>query len=281
LYDEKEGMISWPYHVDELDPHPEPRKFKNGWTEYVIRTGQPMLLSPSNIAKLEEEEGVKTVGTDSIDWLGVPLKVEDRVIGMVAVQTYTEGVRYTDVEKGILVFVSNQIAMAIERKRAEEQLKYSSTHEPLTGLFNRGYYEEEIRRLNSGRQSPVGSIVIDIDRLKAVNDQYGHSVGDELLIAFAEVLQAEFRSSDVVSRLGGDEFGILLPLSNMKTVEMAVKRIERSVDRYNHSNPRVPIYYSVGCCTTEDGRTVLEAINQADSLMYKQKASKKKQMEKS
>ncbi len=275
LYDETEGMISFPYHVDELDKHPEPRKFGNGWTEYVIRTGQPMLLSPNNIVQLEEDEGVKTFGTDSIDWLGVPLKVEDRVIGMVAVQTYTVGVRYTDVEKGILVFVSSQIAMAIERKRVEEQLKYSSTHEPLTGLYNRGYYEEEIKRLNSGRQSPVGSIVIDIDRLKSVNDQYGHSAGDELLIAFANVLKNEFRSGDVVSRLGGDEFGILLPLSNINTVERAVKRIEKSVDKYNLNNPRIPILYSVGFCTTEDGRSVLEANSLADSLMYKQKMSKR------
>ena len=277
LYDEKEGMISFPYHVDEHDPHPEPRKFSNGWTEYVIRTGQPMLLSPNNVAQLEEEEGVKTVGTDSIDWLGVPLKVEDRVIGMLAVQTYTSGVRYTDLEKGILVFVSSQIAMAIERKRTEEKLKYSSTHEPLTGLYNRGYYEEEIRRLDTGRQSPVGAIVIDIDRLKAVNDQYGHSAGDELLVAFAKVLQSEFRSGDVVARLGGDEFGILLPLSNMKTVEKAVKRIDKTVAQYNQKNPHIPIYYSVGCCTTEDGKSVLEAINHADALMYKDKAGKKYQ----
>lgn len=275
LYDEKEGMISFPYHVDEHDPHPEPRKFSNGWTEYVIRTGQPMLLSPSNIAQLEEEEGVKTVGTDSIDWLGVPLKVEDRVIGMLAVQTYTEGVRYTDVEKGILVFVSSQIAMAIERKQTEEKLKYSSTHEPLTGLYNRGYYEEEIKRLDSGRQSPVGAIIIDIDRLKAVNDQYGHSAGDKLLIAFSKVLQSEFRSGDVVSRIGGDEFGILLPLSNTKTVERAVTRIQKSVDLYNLRNPEVPISYSVGYCTTEDGKKLINTISEADALMYKDKASRR------
>lgn len=279
LYDEKEGMISFPYHVDELDPHPEPRKFGNGWTEYVIRTGEPMLLSPDNVDILEEEEGVRTVGTDSIDWLGVPLKVEDRVIGMVAVQTYTEGVRYTDVEKNILSFVSSQIAMAIERKRNEEKLKYSSTHEPLTGLYNRGYYEEEIRRLSSGRQSPIGSIIIDIDRLKAVNDQYGHSAGDEMLITFARILQSEFRAGDVVARLGGDEFGILLPLANFKTVEKAVSRISKTVDEYNLNNPRIPIFYSVGYCTTEDGKTVLEAANFADSLMYADKAQHRKARE--
>lgn len=96
LYDGLDGMITFPYHVDEYDPHPETRKFGNGWSEYVIRTGQPMLLSPDNILQLEEVEGVKTAGSDSIDWLGVPLKLGDQIIGMLAVQTYSEGVRYSE-----------------------------------------------------------------------------------------------------------------------------------------------------------------------------------------
>ncbi len=275
LYDGNEGMISFPYHVDEYDPHPEPRKFGNGWTEYVIRTGQPVLLSPENLDKLEEDEGVRTVGSDSIDWLGVPLKVEDRIIGMVAVQTYTEGIRYTEVEKDILVFVSNQIAMAIDRKRIEETLKYSSTHEPLTGLFNRGYYEEEIKRLSAGRQFPVGVIMMDIDDLKKINDKYGHAAGDELLKSFASVLQKEFRSNDVVARIGGDEFSVLLPLSPMKIVKKAVERTQKSVDLFNELNPNIHLSYSVGYFTTESGDSVLDAIKYADALMYHDKTSKK------
>ncbi len=275
LYDGIEGMISFPYHVDEMDPQPKPRKFGNGWTEYVIRTGQPVLLSPENLEQLEEEEGVKTTGSNSIDWLGVPLKVEDRIIGMVAVQTYTEGVRYTEVEKEILVFVSNQIAMAIDRKRIEETLKYSSTHEPLTGLFNRGYYEEEIKRLSAGRQFPVGVIMMDIDGLKKINDKFGHAAGDELLKSFASVLQKEFRSNDVVARIGGDEFSVLLPLSPMKIVKKAVDRTQKSVDAFNELNPKIHLSYSVGYFTTESGDSVLDAIKYADSLMYHDKTSKK------
>jgi diguanylate cyclase (GGDEF)-like protein/PAS domain S-box-containing protein len=275
LYDGNEGMISFPYHVDEMDPQPKPRKFGNGWTEYVIRTGQPVLLSPENLDKLEEDEGVRTVGSDSIDWLGVPLKVEDRIIGMVAVQTYTEGIRYTEVEKDILVFVSNQIAMAIDRKRIEETLKYSSTHEPLTGLYNRGYYEEEIKRLSSGRQFPVGVIMMDVDGLKVINDKYGHAAGDELLKSFASVLQKEFRSEDVVARIGGDEFSVLLPLSPMKIVKKAVERTQKSVDAFNVLNPKIRLSYSVGYFTTESGDSVLDAIKHADALMYHDKTSKK------
>jgi diguanylate cyclase (GGDEF)-like protein/PAS domain S-box-containing protein len=275
LYDGDEGMISFPYHVDEMDPPLKPRKFGNGWTEYVIRTGQPVLLSPENLDKLEEEEGVKTTGSNSIDWLGVPLKVEDRIIGMAAVQTYSEGVRYTEVEKEILVFVSNQIAMAIDRKRIEETLKYSSTHEPLTGLYNRGYYEEEIKRLSTGRQFPVGVIMMDIDGLKVINDKYGHAAGDELLKSFASVLQKEFRSNDVVARIGGDEFSVLLPLSPMKIVKKAVERTQKSVDDFNKLNPLIHLSFSAGYFTTESGDSVLDTIKHADALMYHDKTSKK------
>ena len=275
LYDGDEGMISFPYHVDEMDPPLKPRKFGNGWTEYVIRTGQPVLLSPENLDKLEEEEGVKTTGSNSIDWLGVPLKVEDRIIGMAAVQTYSEGVRYTEVEKEILVFVSNQMAMAIDRKRIEEKLKYSSTHEPLTGLYNRGYYEEEIKRLSTGRQFPVGVIMMDIDGLKVINDKFGHAAGDELLKSFASVLQKEFRSNDVVARIGGDEFSVLLPLSPMKIVKKAVERTQKSVDEFNELNPQIHLSFSVGFFTTESGDSVLDAIKHADALMYHDKTSKK------
>ena len=275
LYDGDEGMISFPYHVDEMDPPLQPRKFGNGWTEYVIRTGQPVLLSPDNLEQLEEEEGVKTTGSNSIDWLGVPLKVEDRIIGMAAIQTYSEGVRYTEVEKEILVFVSNQIAMAIDRKRIEEKLKYSSTHEPLTGLYNRGYYEEEIKRLSTGRQFPVGVIMMDIDGLKVINDKYGHAAGDELLKSFASVLQKEFRSNDVVARIGGDEFSVLLPLSPMKIVKKAVERTQKSVDAFNVLNPQIHLSFSVGYFTTESGDSVLDAIKHADALMYHDKTSKK------
>ncbi len=274
LYDGERGIINFPYFVDEYDPPPGWRKFGNGWTEYVIKTGEPMLLSPTNLQQMEEEVGIKTVGADSIDWLGVPLKVEDRVIGVVTVQTYTEGIRYTEVEKGILVFVSNQIAMAIERKRAEEQLKYSSTHDPLTGLYNRRYYEEEIKRHSSGRQSPIGAIIMDIDGLKQVNDQMGHATGDDLLKAFATVIQKEFRTSDVVARLGGDEFGVILPLSSINVVKKAVERIQKSVERYNTNNDIFVMSFSVGYSTTENGGTLIETINAADGLMYIDKAAK-------
>ncbi len=118
LYDPAADIISFPYWVDEHDAAMAPKRPGRGLTEYVLRTGQPLLVTPER-PEVERDGLVELVGTPSLDWLGVPLKVGDRTIGVLAVQSYTPGVRYGDHEKHILQFVSTQVAMAIDRKRAE------------------------------------------------------------------------------------------------------------------------------------------------------------------
>ncbi|MBL7074555.1 PAS domain S-box protein [candidate division KSB1 bacterium] len=123
LYDPAGGVLSFPYFVDEYDKTPAPKKPGKGLTEYVLRTGEPLLASPEVFEGLVKKDEVVSIGSPSIDWLGVPLKTEDKAIGVLVVQSYTEGVRFGEVEKDILRFVSDQVAMAIERKRAEEALR--------------------------------------------------------------------------------------------------------------------------------------------------------------
>ena len=122
LYDAATDMLSFPYFIDERDEWSPPHKAGRGLTEYVLRTGAPLLASPGVFAELVQAGEVELVGVNSIDWLGVPLKTADQTIGVLVVQTYTEGVRYTLEERDILTFVSSQVAMAIARKRAEEAL---------------------------------------------------------------------------------------------------------------------------------------------------------------
>jgi PAS domain S-box-containing protein len=123
LYDESTDLLSFPYFVDEVDQPDKPKKPGRGLTEYVLRTGKPLLASPEVFTQLEESGEVELVGAPSIDWLGVPLNIDGRTIGVLVVQTYTEGVRYGEEEKNILKFVSDQVAMTVHRKRAEAQIK--------------------------------------------------------------------------------------------------------------------------------------------------------------
>lgn len=125
LYNEDTKVIQFPYFKDQKDKKPKARKFGNGLTEYVIRTGQPLFAPYKKLKELNEKREIEFVGTESIDWLGVPLKTRsDKTIGVLAVQAYEEGIRYDEKDKDILAFVSTQIAMAIEHKRAE-QIKVS------------------------------------------------------------------------------------------------------------------------------------------------------------
>src|SRR5436190_12842168 len=128
LYNEKDDRLEFPYFVDEYDTAPDipPRKLRKGLTEYVLRTGHPLLATPEVYERLVAAGEVELIGAPSIDWLGVPLKVKDRSIGVVVTQTYSQGVRYGPSELDILTFVSSQMAMAIERKRIEDASREQS-----------------------------------------------------------------------------------------------------------------------------------------------------------
>lgn len=120
LWDPVSDTISYPYHEDEHDIVPAPHRPGRGLTELVLKTGERVLVTPERPGP-EADGSVDLVGARSLDWLGVPLKVGDRTIGMLAVQSYSREVRYGEYEAHILQFVATQAAMAIERKRVEDE----------------------------------------------------------------------------------------------------------------------------------------------------------------
>src|SRR5258705_4246078 len=125
LYDDANESLSFPYFVDEADPEhdTQPRPLRRGMTEYVLRTGAPLLATPDVYDDLVARGEVELIGAPSIDWVGAPLVVKDRTIGVVAAQSYSEGVRYGADDREILIFVSSQIPMAVECKRGEDALR--------------------------------------------------------------------------------------------------------------------------------------------------------------
>jgi len=122
LYDETAKTISFPYWIDELDERPAPRKWRKGLTEYVLQKGEPLLTTPKIFEELIKKGEIEIIGTSPIDWLGIPLKVKDKIIGVLAVQSYTEGITHDKEDKNILTFISEQVAMTIERKQADIEI---------------------------------------------------------------------------------------------------------------------------------------------------------------
>ncbi len=159
-----------------------------------------------------------------------------------------------------------------ERKQAENQLKYISLHDSLTGLYNRAYFEEEMRRLESRRFSPVGLLTCDIDGLKLINDALGHDKGDNLLLATANVLRESFREGDMVARVGGDEFAVLLPNSDRDALERATQRIRHAVTKYNKNISEFPLSISIGSAIAIDAfKNMGDLFKEADNNMYREK----------
>ena len=122
LYSGKEGELSFPYFVDEFDPPMAPKKLGRGLTEYVFRTGASLLCTEERFAELVERGEAELIGKPSPVWMGVPLVVDENVIGVMAVQHYTDPAAYGEQDQQVLEYVSSQIARAIDRKRAEEAL---------------------------------------------------------------------------------------------------------------------------------------------------------------
>jgi len=120
LFDKEANLISFPYFIDQYDSPPSPQPPAHGLTELVLKTGQPILVSPEVFQQLEAQGRVESVGAPSIDWLGVPLKYGEEVFGVMTVQSYTEGLRYSQEHLNILSFVANHAALVIKKNLAEE-----------------------------------------------------------------------------------------------------------------------------------------------------------------
>ena len=125
IQEEPAQVLRFPYFVDEIDPAPPELKPGKTLTEYVLRTGRPLLASPAVFAQLVESGEVESVGAPSLDWLGVPLKRGERSFGVLVVQSYTESVRFTEADRDLLTFVSQHVAAAMDLKQAADDLRAS------------------------------------------------------------------------------------------------------------------------------------------------------------
>lgn len=168
-----------------------------------------------------------------------------------------------------LVFVFRDVT---EQQKREAEILYLSYHDTLTGLYNRTFFEEELRRLDTERQLPLSVIMGDANNLKLVNDVFGHREGDELIKAMAQVLRDSCRSEDIISRWGGDEFTILLPHTDYESAAMIARRIlTRCREHYTadkQMSPSLSLGYDTKASSDTDMSHVIKA---AEDMMYKNK----------
>ena len=190
--------------------------------------------------------------------------------------TFPAEVILTAYELGDDLVLQANISDITEQKRNEEKLRYLSMHDALTGLYNRSFFEEEMRRLDGSREYPLTIIVADLDGLKLINDTMGHASGDSLLKACASVLQKSLRSYDILARIGGDEFAVLLPRSDEESGKKIIKRIRVLCEEYKREHNELPLSISMGAATAQSETASLEdVLKKADDLMYRDKQERK------
>jgi diguanylate cyclase (GGDEF)-like protein len=162
-----------------------------------------------------------------------------------------------------------------EQMRIQEDLQYLSTHDALTGAYNRTYFEAEMDRLQKGRRFPVSIIMLDTDDLKQINDTYGHARGDTLLQTLTNLVKDILRGEEVFARIGGDEFAILLPHAETKAARQVVTRIKAKLERYARENGAIAIKISIGLGVANEKEDLHEALKRADANMYADKSVRK------
>ena len=288
LIDIEKDEISFPYHKDEKDSDIPNRKFSqiNNLTTYVIRSGQSLLVNLEDFKKMVEKGDFELrytgILTANSHWLGVPLKIENEIIGAMVVQGYIGPHLFSKKDVQLLEFISEQVATAIERKQLEEKLEKLAHFDSLSGAYNRGYGLSLLEReLQFARRRKTSFLLayIDMDNFKYINDTFSHEEGDQVLKKVVLLLKSCLREIDIICRMGGDEFLLIFPESSLNNTTLIRERLDKNLEKLNQTfNKSYNIGFSIGisCYDPDHPQSIDELISIADENMYKEKKKKRK-----
>jgi len=147
---------------------------------------------------------------------------------------------------------------------------FLSTHDALTGLYNRLFIETELSRLEKSRLFPISIITAEIQDLRTVNETQGYKTGDQMIINVARLFARVFRPEDILSRFGGDEFSVILPNVDPTTAQVVIGRIEKQLSAYNKKHAKQPINISIGVSTANQGDSLKDHLKLAEKLMWQE-----------
>ena len=168
------------------------------------------------------------------------------------------------------VFYGGIVKDITASKESEKEIKYLSFHDKLTDLYNRTYFEEELKRLDTKRQLPLTLVIGDVNGLKLVNDAFGHKEGDKLLKKVTRILKSCCREEDIIARWGGDEFSILLPRNTERDSGEIVNRIRASCLKTD--DQKIPLSISLGTSTKiNEDCDIRTTVKEAEDRMYRRK----------
>ncbi len=282
LFDEEKNKLYFSYYADETGERDKDflvSKYSNSDSifNYIFKTGESLLLNYNKYKRMIDRGDFNSydVITNKQVWLGVPLKIESKIIGSMILQSYTDPNLYSKKDIKLMEFVSQQIATAIERKQAEEKLKFLSLYDYLTKLPNRVLFYDRMKQeiAYARRERKKFSLMfLDLDNFKEVNDKFGHDIGDQLLQGVAKRFSKLLRKTDTICRLGGDEFIILLPRLRQpreNAIDVALKILNSLNEPFLIKDNQIYVNTSIGIALyPDDGEEGEILIKSADKAMY-------------
>ena len=221
----------------------------------------------------EIEEGIVAIaeGKNNVELEVINRTFDGRILCIAATHSVIPG--YEDALSKVLV---SRVDIT-ERKELEKNLRFMATHDSLTGLYSRAFFEEELSRYSDKRFLPLGIIMFDVDGLKFVNDTFGHAKGDELLITTARILSSILRASEILARIGGDEFAAILPNVNERVIRSIIERLELQLSEENRLNDdadKIKISYGYSIRQNEN-IDIARVLRKVDKNLYDNKMAKK------
>ncbi len=242
------------------------------WAEKIKHDDYVHIPAVNNLPVEAAKEKRVFQDQDIKSLLCIPIRKNGLLFGFLGFDAVKEKKVWLDNQITLLNVVAELISNALIRHQSEQQIRRLSFFDQLTGLYNRHYFVNELKRLEKSRNYPIAVISADLDGLKLVNDTIGHHEGDLYLQRSATFLKESLRSADILARVGGDEFVLILPQTNRKDGEALLKRMESRLAEYNNNSSGLPLSISLGLAVNENGSQSLEETYQAaDDLMYKNK----------
>lgn len=254
--------------------------YKDGLSGYIIQSGKPLMLNTVvEVQQFLSKNQRENIGPFPKTFMGAPMITKDRVIGAIVAHDLEKEKAFDEEDFKLFQMITSQAAIGFENVRLINQLEYLARTDALTGIYNRGYFNNvSTKILNSVEKDKkqVSMIMMDVDLFKGLNDTHGHQIGDVVLQQAVEVCKSLLRDKDVIGRVGGEEFSIVLPETTLEEAAKIAERIRLAIEniKIQNNGHTVQTTVSLGVASSAqvDTGTLDDLIQISDQALYRAKA---------